>query len=78
MNLLDESGEIRATAFKEQCDSFYNVFQEGGVYYISAPWRVQLAKKQFSNLSNDYELTFETGTVVEKVIRTKIVDTLHI
>lgn len=71
VNLLDESGEIRATAFKDQCDAFFNVFQEGGVYYISAPCRVQLAKKQFSNLNNDYELTFETGTVVEKVIKTK-------
>ncbi|MCJ1429364.1 Replication factor A protein 1 [Sticta canariensis] len=66
VNLLDDSGEIRATAFKEQCDAFYNIFQEGGVYYISAPCRVQMAKKQFSNLSNDYELTFETGTLVEK------------
>jgi replication factor A1 len=67
VNLLDESGEIRATGFKEQCDAFYDTFQEGGVYYISSPCRVQLAKKQFSNLNNDYELTFETGTVVEKV-----------
>lgn len=72
VNLLDESGEIRATAFKEQCDAFYEIFQEGGVYYIGAPCRVQMAKKQFSNLSNDYELTFETGTVVEKVTRTGI------
>ncbi len=67
VNLLDESGEIRGTGFKEQCDAFYDVFQEGGVYYISSPCRVQLAKKQFSNLNNDYELTFESGTVVEKV-----------
>lgn len=78
VNLLDESGEIRATGFKEQCDAFHNVFHEGGVYYISAPCRVQLAKKQFSNLSNDYELTFEIGTIVEKVIRTKIVGSSHI
>ena len=75
VNLLDESGEIRATAFKDQCDAFYNDFQEGGVYYISSPCRVQLAKKQFSNLNNDYELTFETGTVIERVARTEIVHT---
>ena len=42
------------------------MFQEGGVYFISSPCRVQIAKKQFSNLSNDYELTFERDTVVEK------------
>jgi replication factor A1 len=66
VNLLDESGEIKATGFNEQCDQLYDVFQEGSVYYISSPCRVQLAKKQFTNLPNDYELTFERDTVVEK------------
>lgn len=65
VNLLDESGEIKATAFNDQCDMLYDVLQEGSVYYIST-CRVQMAKKQFSNLSNDYELTFERDTVVEK------------
>ncbi|PLB50511.1 single-stranded DNA-binding replication protein A [Aspergillus steynii IBT 23096] len=66
VNLLDDSGEIRATGFNDQCDMLYNVFQEGSVYYISSPCRVQIAKKQFTNLNNDYELTFERDTVVEK------------
>ncbi|KAI4595907.1 Replication factor A protein 1 [Pestalotiopsis sp. 9143b] len=66
VNLLDESGEIKATGFNDQCDQFYDLFQEGQVYYISNPCRVQMAKKQFSNLPNDYELTFERDTVVEK------------
>ncbi|RFU27944.1 hypothetical protein B7463_g8394, partial [Scytalidium lignicola] len=66
VNLLDESGEIKATAFNDQCDMLYDVFQEGSVYYISSPCRVQLAKKQFTNLPNDYELTFERDTLVEK------------
>lgn len=66
VNLLDDSGEIRATGFNDQCDQLYELFQEGQVYYISSPCRVQLAKKQFSNLSNDYELTFERDTAVEK------------
>ncbi|KAH8704693.1 replication protein A 70 kDa DNA-binding subunit [Talaromyces proteolyticus] len=66
VNLLDDSGEIRATGFNDQCDLLYDLFQEGSVYYISSPCRVQLAKKQFSNLNNDYELTFERDTIVEK------------
>ncbi|KAK2615883.1 hypothetical protein N8I77_002606 [Diaporthe amygdali] len=66
VNLLDESGEIKATGFNEQCDQFYDLLQDGEVYYISNPCRVQLAKKQFSNLPNDYELTFERNTVIEK------------
>ncbi|RDW74751.1 replication factor A subunit protein RFA1 [Aspergillus mulundensis] len=66
VNLLDDSGEIRATGFNEQCSALYELFQEGDVYYISSPCRVQIAKKQFTNLNNDYELTFERDTVVEK------------
>lgn len=67
VNLLDDSGEIRATGFNEQCDLLYDVFREGSVYYISTPCRVQIAKKQFTNLNNDYELTFERETLVEMV-----------
>ena len=66
VNFLDDSGEIRATGFNDQCDQLYELIQEGQVYYISSPCRVQIAKKQFSNLSNDYELTFERDTQVEK------------
>ncbi|KAL9630904.1 MAG: hypothetical protein Q9164_006180 [Protoblastenia rupestris] len=66
VNLLDESGEIRGTGFNDQCDALYDIFQESGVYYITSPCRVNMAKKQFSNLNNDYELMFERDTVVEK------------
>ena len=66
-NFLDESAEIRATGFNDQCDMLYDVLQENSVYYISSPCRVQPAKKQFSNLKHDYELTFERDTSVEKV-----------
>ncbi len=65
-NFLDESGEIRATGFNDQVDTLYDIINEGSVYFISSPCRVQIAKKQFSNLSNDYELSFEKDTVVEK------------
>jgi ssDNA-binding replication factor A large subunit len=27
MDLIDESGEIRATAFKEQCEKFYDMIE---------------------------------------------------
>ena len=67
VNLLDETGEIRGTAFNDVADRLNNIFQEGVVYYISAPCRVTLAKKQFSNLPNDFELQFERDTEVEKV-----------
>ncbi|KAL0942486.1 putative replication factor-a protein 1 [Colletotrichum truncatum] len=66
VNLLDESGEIKATGFNEQVDQYYDLLQQGSVYYISSPCKVQLAKKQFTNLPNDYELTFERDTLIEK------------
>jgi replication factor A1 len=66
VNLLDDTGEIRATCFNEVAERLFPIFQEGTVYYVSAPCRVQLAKKQFSNLPNDYELQFERDTEVEK------------
>ncbi|KAK1836253.1 replication factor-A protein 1 [Podospora conica] len=66
VTLLDESGEIRATAFNEQADQYWDVLNEGMVYYISSPCKVQMAKKQFNNTNNDYELVFERDTHVEK------------
>ncbi len=66
VNLLDETGEIKATAFNEQVDQYFDILQEGQVYYISSPCRVSLAKKQFTNLANDYELAFERDTQIEK------------
>ncbi|KAK5658564.1 hypothetical protein OQA88_1957 [Cercophora sp. LCS_1] len=66
VNFLDETGEIRATGFNDQVDQFYELLQVGSVYYISTPCKVQLAKKQFTNLANDYELTFDRDTQIEK------------
>eukprot|EP00088_Acartia_fossae_P046737 TRINITY_DN5054_c0_g2_i1.p1 TRINITY_DN5054_c0_g2~~TRINITY_DN5054_c0_g2_i1.p1 ORF type:complete len:620 (+),score=202.71 TRINITY_DN5054_c0_g2_i1:71-1930(+) len=67
MDLMDESGEIRATAFKEQCDQYYDMIQVGKVYYISR-CTVKAANKQYSKLKNDYELTFKDNVMVEPVI----------
>ena len=67
VNLLDNTGEIKATSFNDQAETFYELLQEGSVYYITTPCRVGFAKKQFSNLNNDYELSFEQGTIIEKV-----------
>lgn len=31
MDLVDQSGEIRATAFKDQCDKFFDMVEKGKV-----------------------------------------------
>ena len=61
MDLLDESGEIRATAFKDQCDKYYNTVEVGKVYMITS-CSLKPANKQYSTLNNDYELTFRDST----------------
>lgn len=66
VTLMDESGEIRGTGFNAVVDELYPKLEEGKVYYISKA-RVNLAKKKFSNLTNDYELSFERNTEVEEV-----------
>lgn len=65
-NFLDESAEIKATAFNDQVDRWYNVLKEGSVYYLTKA-KVQIARKQFSNLPNEYEISFERDTMVTEV-----------
>ncbi|KAJ1645351.1 Replication factor A protein 1 [Coemansia asiatica] len=64
VNLLDESGEIRATTFTNQVDRFYPMLEMGKVYYVSNA-QVKMARQQFSNVNNQYELTFDDSTVIE-------------
>jgi replication factor A1 len=63
---MDDSGEIRGTGFNLVVDDLYPRLEEGKVYYISKA-RVNLAKKKFSNVNNDYELSFERNTEIEEV-----------
>ncbi|KAF8798141.1 replication factor-a protein [Phlegmacium glaucopus] len=65
VTLMDDSGEIRGTAFNLVADELYPKLEEGKVYYVSKA-RVNLAKKKFSNVNNDYELSFERNTEVEE------------
>ena len=46
MDLMDESGAIRVTAFKEMCDKFYDYAEVGKVYYI-ANCSVKAANRQY-------------------------------
>lgn len=65
-HLLDESAEIKATAFNDQADRWYNIMKEGHVYFVSKA-KVGIARKQFSTLSNEYEISFERDTMIQEV-----------
>ncbi|WVR06269.1 hypothetical protein IAU60_003299 [Kwoniella sp. DSM 27419] len=64
VTFMDETGEIRATGFNEAVDNFYNLLEEGKVFFVSRA-RINIAKKQFSNVNNEYEIMFENQTEIE-------------
>ena len=63
MSLVDDTGEIRATAFKEECDKNYENIEVGKVYYISNG-SLKPANVLYNTCNNDYEMTFEKSTVI--------------
>eukprot|EP00116_Pleurobrachia_bachei_P004053 sb/3464315/ len=63
MELCDESGEIRCTGFTEAVDRFYNVVEQGKVYYISR-CNLKTANKQYTNVKNDYEMQMTNDTSI--------------
>ena len=64
--LMDDSAEIKGTAWNAMVDELYDKFQENRVYLVSRA-RVNLAKKKFSTVQNDYELSLDRGIEVEEV-----------
>jgi len=66
MDLMDESGAIRVTAFNAEVDRFYDYAQAGKVYYI-ANCSVKAANKQYSRIDNEYEMTFKDNGSMELV-----------
>ncbi|XP_066593347.1 replication protein A 70 kDa DNA-binding subunit-like [Prorops nasuta] len=55
MDLLDESGEIKCTAFNDECDKFFDILEVGKIYYISK-CNIKAANKQYCNLKCAYEM----------------------
>lgn len=63
MEIVDESGEIRVTAFTQEVDKFFTLIETGKVYYISKG-SLKIANKQYSSLKNDYEMTLNGETTI--------------
>ncbi|KAJ3997283.1 hypothetical protein F5050DRAFT_1569709 [Lentinula boryana] len=69
VTFMDETGEIRATAFNQIAEALYPRLEEGKVYYVSKG-KVNLAKKKFSNVMNDFEISLEKHAEVEECLET--------
>ncbi|KAI9014187.1 putative RFA1 protein [Hyaloraphidium curvatum] len=64
VTFLDDSGEIRATAFNDQCTRFFDLVEDGGVYFVSKA-DIRVAKGGFGS-NNQYELQLRHDTTIEK------------
>ncbi|XP_037604597.1 replication protein A 70 kDa DNA-binding subunit-like [Sebastes umbrosus] len=61
--ILDESGEIRITAFNNEVDKFFSLVEQGKVYYITKA-TLKVANKQYTTLKNDYEMTLHAHSSI--------------
>lgn len=64
MDFCDQSGEIRATCFRDDVDKYYDMMKQDCIYLISKA-QLKAANKQFNHLKNDYEMTFGNETIVQ-------------
>jgi len=65
VDLLDAmGGEIRASFFNEAADKFNAILEKGKCFTFSGG-RVKVANRQYNNCNHRYELTFDSGAVVE-------------
>ncbi|CAI9740572.1 A 70 kDa DNA-binding subunit-like [Octopus vulgaris] len=64
VTFLDDSGEIRATGFNDAVDKFFEFLQVNKAYYVSRA-TLKMANKKFSSVQNDFEMTFNSDTVIE-------------
>ncbi|CAG5872957.1 unnamed protein product [Menidia menidia] len=61
--IVDESGEIKVTAFNNEVDKFFSLVEQGKVYYISKA-TLKVANKQYTKLKNDYEMTLNAHSSI--------------
>lgn len=64
-DMADETGEIRATAFNQQAEKFFETIEVDKVYFISK-CSVKAANKKYSTIQNDYEMTLGSDTVIQE------------
>jgi replication factor A1 len=64
MTLCDESGEIRATVWREAADKYFNAVEVGSVYLV-ARGNLKLANRKFSTVNNAYEMHLGLETSIQ-------------
>ncbi|XP_028451203.1 replication protein A 70 kDa DNA-binding subunit-like isoform X1 [Perca flavescens] len=62
-DIVDESGEIKITAFNKEVDKFFSLVEQGKVYYITKA-TLKVANKQYNTLKNNYEMTLHAQSSI--------------
>lgn len=65
-DVIDDSGEMRITAFNQEADRFYDILETGKLYFISKG-SVKQANKKFSSLNSDYEITLNSNSIIKLI-----------
>ena len=66
IDLVDRQGTmIQATGFNETAQRLHDILEPDQVYTFSGG-QIKLANKKFTSIKNDYCITFDNGTVIEK------------
>ncbi|XP_041864568.1 replication protein A 70 kDa DNA-binding subunit-like isoform X2 [Melanotaenia boesemani] len=74
--IVDESGEIKITAFNNEVDKFFSLVEQGKVYYISKA-TLKVANKQYTTLKNDYEMTLNAHSSIVPCDDCQGIPTVH-
>ncbi|XP_037323164.2 replication protein A 70 kDa DNA-binding subunit-like isoform X1 [Pungitius pungitius] len=61
--IVDESGEIKITAFNNEVDKFFSLVEQGKVYFITKA-TLKVANRQYTTLKNDYEMTLQAHSSI--------------
>uniref|UniRef100_A0A3Q3WHF4 Replication protein A subunit n=1 Tax=Mola mola TaxID=94237 RepID=A0A3Q3WHF4_MOLML len=61
--IVDESGEIKITAFNNEVDKFFSLVEQDKVYYISKA-TLKVANKQYTSVKNEYEMTLHAHSSI--------------
>jgi len=63
-DIKDDSGDIRMTAFKAECEKFFDMIKVDDVVLVSRG-QVKPANKQFTRTSSEYEITLNQESIIE-------------
>lgn len=68
LNLIDSSGEIKVTVFKEMVDRYFDKLEKGKIHYISNA-TVTNANVKFMTVQHNFELILTNDTEIEECIQ---------